>query len=377
MSVTVTYPGVYVQELSGLVRPIDGVATSITAFVGETPCGSVNDPANIFSFADFATQFGGLADGSETGHAVWQYFLNGGREAWIVRVADATCEAQLTAGIRSLDAVDLFNLLVLPGVSMPGVVTAAVAYCERRRAFLILDSPSCAKTPDEIAQIVAAGGIPRTRNAAVYYPWLIIADPLHDGQTRIAPPSGTIAGIIAATDETRGVWKAPAGTGSPMKGVQGLEHGLSDAEQGPLNSMAVNCLRTFPTYGHVVWGARTLQGADELASEWKYIAVRRLALFLEESLYRETQWVAFEPNDEPLWAKIRLNVGVFLGNVYRQGALQGTSQRDAFFVKCDQSTTTQDDIARGVVNIVVGFAPLEPAEFIVIQLQQLAGQSAA
>jgi phage tail sheath protein FI len=172
------------------------------------------------------------------------------------------------------------------------------------------------------------------------------------------------------------VWKAPAGTEARLSNVQQLEVPLNDSQNGVLNPIAINCLRTFPSYGKVCWGARTLDGSDQRASEWKYVPVRRLALFLEESLYRGTQWVVFEPNDEPLWAQIRLNIGAFLQNMFRQGAFQGRSPREAYFVRCDRETTTQNDINLGVVNILVGFAPLKPAEFVVISFQQIAGQIA-
>ncbi len=149
---------------------------------------------------------------------------------------------------------------------------------------------------------------------------------------------------------------------------------LTDGENGPLNAFGVNCLRVFPLIGPVVWGARTLDGADMLASECKYVPVRRLALFLEESLHRGTRWVVFEPNDAPLWAQIRLIVGTFMHNLFRQGAFQGATPREAYFVKCDEETTTQTDVDNGLVNIVIGFAPLKPAEFVIIKIQQLAGQ---
>jgi uncharacterized protein len=169
------------------------------------------------------------------------------------------------------------------------------------------------------------------------------------------------------------VWKAPAGLDANFVGVTGLAVNLTDAENGELNPLGINCLRAFPGM-KVVWGARTLRGADQLADEWKYIPVRRTALFIEESLYRGTQWVVFEPNDEPLWAQIRLSVGAFMHSLFRQGAFQGQSPKDAYFVKCDKETTTQDDINKGIVNILVGFAPLKPAEFVVVRLQQMAGQ---
>ena len=160
------------------------------------------------------------------------------------------------------------------------------------------------------------------------------------------------------------MWKAPAGIDAALTGVAGLQVEMTDAENGLLNPLGINCLRTFPVYGRVVWGARTLRGADVAADEYKYMPVRRLALFIEESLYRGTQWVVFEPNDEPLWAQIRLNIGAFMQNLFRQGAFQGTTPREAYFVKCDKETTTQNDINLGIVNIIVGFAPLKPAEFV-------------
>ena len=186
-------------------------------------------------------------------------------------------------------------------------------------------------------------------------------------------PCGAVAGVMARIDKMRGVWKAPAGMEAEVRGFDCLARVLSDAENGELNKRAVNAIRRFPQ-GIVVWGARTMEGDDDRPSDWKYIPVRRLALYIEESLYRGTQWVVFEPNDEPLWAQIRLNVGAFMHRLFRQGAFQGTSPKDAYFVKCDSQTTTQDDINKGFVNILVGFAPLKPAEFVIIRLTQMAGQ---
>jgi phage tail sheath protein FI len=179
---------------------------------------------------------------------------------------------------------------------------------------------------------------------------------------------------MARTDVARGVWKAPAGLDASLNGVQDLQVNLSDLENGELNPLGINCLRSMGVNGRVVWGARTLRGADENADEYKYVPVRRLALFLEESLYRGTQWVVFEPNDEPLWAQVRLNVGAFMQGLFRQGAFQGTTPKDAYFVKCDSQTTTQNDINLGILNVIVGFAPLKPAEFVIISIQQMAGQ---
>jgi phage tail sheath protein FI len=277
-------------------------------------------------------------------------------------------------GIYALEGVDIFNLLCLPGITDTGILMDAGAYCKERRAFMIIDAPADKKEPTDMFDAARGTALPKTDSGAVYYPWVKIADPLQNGKPVLQPPCGTIAGLYARTDSTRGVWKAPAGTDATLTGVQAVDYALTDLENGTLNPLGVNCIRVLPVYGAVAWGARTLRGADEMASEWKYVPVRRLALFMEESLYRGTQWVVFEPNDEPLWAQIRLNCGAFMHNLFRQGAFQGTSPREAYFVKCDKETTTQDDINLGIVNIVVGFAPLKPAEFVVIKLQQMAGQ---
>jgi phage tail sheath protein FI len=282
-------------------------------------------------------------------------------------------------GIYALEHADIFNLLYIPpyqaeGVDK-GVLIAAAAYCEKRRAFLLVDPPESWKTKQ-----LAKDGFPMSglssNNAAVYFPHIQVPNPLRDNQVEKFGPGGAIAGIFARTDATRGVWKAPAGLEATLKGVVGLTVPLTDAENGELNPLGINCLRQMPAAGYVVWGARTIVGDDRLASQWKYIPVRRTALYIEESLYRGTQWAVFEPNDEPLWSQLRLNIGVFMHGLFRQGAFQGQSPKDAYFVKCDRTTTTQADIDRGIVNIIVGFAPLKPAEFVILYIQQIAGQLA-
>jgi phage tail sheath protein FI len=279
-------------------------------------------------------------------------------------------------GIFALERADLFNLLVIPPFAPADDVASAdlggaLAYCRRRRAILLIDPPS---DVDTIAEAIThANGVGRDINAAFFFPRGRAPNPLRENRLEDFAPSGAVAGVMARTDATRGVWKSAAGTEATLTGVSALSVKLTDLQNGDLNPLGVNCLRDFPVYGRVVWGARTLAGADALASEWKYLAVRRMALFLEESLYRGTQWVVFEPNDEPLWAQIRLNIGAFLQGLFRQGAFQGRTPKEAYFVKCDRETTTQADINLGIVNIVVGFAPLKPAEFVVIKLQQIAG----
>jgi phage tail sheath protein FI len=288
------------------------------------------------------------------------------------------------SGLFALDTADLFNLLCIPpdtrgGDTSAAVYQAAMAYCQTRRAMLIVDPPSAWSANPVTAADTAKNGLdglglngPSARNAALYFPRVIAPDQL-TSQLDTFVPCGLVAGAMAATDAQRGVWKAPAGLDASLSGISGLAVKLTNDENGTLNQLGINCLRNFPVYGNIVWGARTLRGADQMADEYKYIPVRRLALYIEESLFRGTQWVVFEPNDEPLWAQIRLNVGAFMHNLFVKGAFQGQTPAAAYFVKCDKDTTTQNDIDLGVVNILVGFAPLKPAEFVVLQIQQIAG----
>ncbi|MCA1553918.1 MAG: phage tail sheath subtilisin-like domain-containing protein [Chloroflexi bacterium] len=525
MPSTLTYPGVYIEEIPSGVRTIVGVSTSDTAFVDFFARGPINRAMRITSFADFERTFGGLDTRSAASYAIQQYFLNGGAVAWVIRVAAGNPQParltlrggsplqnaldvqaanegvwgqnlQVAVDNKTTDAANLFNLIVrevrtvngrkqvvnseihrnlgmnttkssfapnvvnasssliqvtstglgqmpfappgadftqpsivgdaentaftsltgnlnddgtvpdsaafigdqattgmfalnkiapfifnilcLPSVadlntsSMSAVLSKAQTFCETKRAFLIVDIPTNVAL-SAMPTWAADNGISVSKNAAVYFPRLDIPDAQNDNRLLEVGASGTMAGVYARTDATRGVWKAPAGVDAVLRGAS-LAETLTDEENGALNPFGVNVLRNFPIFGNVAWGARTMEGADLQASEWKYIPVRRTALYIEESLYQGLKWVVFEPNDEPLWAQIRLNVGAFMQNLFRQGAFQGKTPSEAYFVKCDKTTTTQDDINRGIVNIVVGFAPLKPAEFVVIKIQQIAGQ---
>jgi len=371
------------------MRTISGVDTSIAAFVGWAAQGPTDGAQRVSSFQDFIEQFGGLDRRSLLGYSVRQFFANGGRDAYVVRLAadDGTplepngpeFESGLDpvgrdGGIYLLDRVDLFDILCVPGETNPTVIAALQGFCRERRAFLVVDSPQGADLAAMQAGPDPAVVGADAANAALYFPWIEAADPLDEDRVRAFPPCGFVAGVFARTDETHGVWKAPAGAGAVVAEAAGPEVPLTAGENDVLKSRGINCIRALPGHGTVVWGSRTLRGADGLGSEWKYVPVRRLALFLEESLLRGTRWVVFEPNDEPLWAQIRLQVGAFLHGLFRLGAFQGSSPRDAYFVKCDPETTTADDIERGFVNILVGFAPLRPAEFVVLKIQQSTGQ---
>ncbi|HSL69678.1 MAG TPA: phage tail sheath C-terminal domain-containing protein [Longimicrobiales bacterium] len=524
MPVTVTYPGVYIEELPSQVRTITGVSTSVTGFIGRARRGPVNQATVVHGFGEYERMFGALWSQSAMGYAVRQYFQNGGSTAVIVRVhggataaglslgggvnlsaaspgawgdrlrarvdhdtidpADTTLfnlsvkdlatgdvethrnlstsaasprfatrvleiESSLVriaalpaqppatpapatgatefedgpnaepsnaivasggaddsgalsdnailgsagppkTGLNAFDDAEDLNLLCIPPYDTAGfdgnvssqVLTAALTYARSRRAVLLVDPPSSwndSRDPVSNSTGVdsSAFGLARDANAALYFPRVRCPDPLQEGRLATFVPSGVVAGVIARTDANRGVWKAPAGIEATLIGVSELAVPLNDPENGGLNPQGVNCLRALPGTGRVIWGARTLRGADRLADQWKYLPIRRTALFIEESLYRGTQWAVFEPNDEPLWAQIRLNVGAFMNNLFRQGAFQGITPREAYLVKCDRETTTQNDINLGIVNILVGFAPLRPAEFVIIKIQQLAGQTTA
>lgn len=358
--------------------------------------GPVNQPVVISSYSDFERTFGGLWLESSLGYAVRDFYLNGGDQAIIVRLVRPAEDGSATdggclelddfigagkedagLGLYSLDRVDLFNLLCIPPYLEnrnvdAGLLTAATLYCQKRRAMLIIDPPSDWSDAQKAVTGLATDIGINSSNAALYFPRLRQQNPLRDNQLEDFAPCGAVAGVIARIDATRGVWKAPAGQEANLAGGTAPSLSITSQENDKLNRLGINCLRQFPTKGLLVWGARTRKGEDGLGSEWKYIPVRRTALFLEESLNRGLKWVLFEPNDEPLWAQIRLSVGAFMHDLFRRGAFQGMTPREAYFVKCDQETTTQNDIDSGFVNILAGFAPMKPAEFVIIRLQQMA-----
>ncbi len=399
-------PGVYVQEAPGGVRSIAGVATSITAFVGRAVAGATDDPVELTRFAEFERLFGGLDLASPMSYAVRDYFMNGGRVALVVRVQSRTGRADIDdddvigdqaqqTGLYALKRAKLFNLLSIPPRSrdtrtLPStyiatsanVYRAALELCVSQRAMLIVDpDPSWATPPARAVAHVIDGrqalgfSTQAAQNAALYFPCVRYVDPLRENQVDTFVPSGAIAGVIARTDGQRGVWTAPAGLDATLTGVEELQVKVNDAQNGLLNPLGINCLRSMGAKGRVVWGARTLAGADGSGDEYKYVSVRRLALFLEASIYRGTQWVVFEPHDEPLWAQVRQNVDAFMLGLFRQGAFQGATPRESYFVKCDRDTMTESDRSLGIVNVVVGFAPLRPAEFVILTIRQRAAQS--
>ncbi len=312
--------------------------------------------------------------------------------------------APVFADNASLDKVPVFNLLATPGITASGVTSEAVAYCERKRAFYIMDTPSPSLPPAPLttpptaaaplqpnptwnvnslvgnAPTILSDNFPVSINAAIYYPWLVTTDPV-TGAPSTAPPSGFVAGMYGQEDSARGVWKSPAGIETSLLGTTGVDpNGLmNDPQQGVLNQNALDCLRQFPGIGTVIFGARTTAGAAANTSQqqWRYVAVRRTALFIEQTLYANLTWAIFEGNSTPLWNALTQEVTAFMLSLFRQGAFAGDTPSQAFFVQCDATTTTPADVANGIVNILVGFAPLVPAEFVVVQIAQLAGQAAS
>ena len=360
-------------------HPIAGVPTGIAAFVGWAAQGPTDGAISVRSWSDFETQFGGFDPRFYLGYAVSHFFANGGQQAYVVRLASdgnggAAASATVMTGVHLLDAVPTVNLLAVPGEADPDLIAQLQAYCAERKTFLIVDSApgstfaTLQNGPD--SRMTGANAI----NSAFYFPWLNALD-AQQNITRPFPPSGFVAGLYAATDASRGVWRSPAGIRVSLTGQSGPVLSLTDPQIAALSAHAVNCIRHIAQFGDVVWGDRTLAGSDQTASDWKYVSVRRLALYIESSLSNGIQWAVFEPNNEQLWAQLRSSVGAFMQTLFVQGAFQGTTPAQAYFVTCDAGNNPQSSIDQGVVNILVGFAALRPAEFIVIQIQQMAGQT--
>ncbi len=283
-------------------------------------------------------------------------------------------ESSYRKGFELLDNKTDFSLLAVPGVGTEVMVDLGMAYCQNRSlqdVFYIGEMDQDTDKPEEAEGFRKDLKTPNSYGA-VYFPWIKALDPSgRSSEPVLLPPSGYVAGLYARIDSSRGVWKAPAGTEASINGAVGLAIDLTDIQQGNLNRISINCLRRFAAAGIILWGARTIASDPE----YNYVPVRRMAIMLRVSIYNGLQWAVFEPNDEPLWSQIRLNINSFMMTLFRQGAFQGSVPSQAFFVKCDSETTTQDDINLGIVNVLVGFAPLKPAEFIVVKISQKAGQS--
>ncbi|WP_424360910.1 phage tail sheath family protein [Methylocystis parvus] len=366
------FPQVFTAENAGGAPPVASAPTDVTLFVGESPDGPLK-ATPVASFSDYARLYG--QSPSLLTASLRAFFDNGGRRAIVLRLDSAPSDrnsflSALASAFAEGGAADAlaFNLLCVPGLTEAPAIAPLQAFCRRKRAFLILDAPQQATVESLLQGLPALTG-PDAMNAALYYPWIMTPEGPQ-------PPCGFVAGVYARMDAARGVWKAPAGAEASLVGALDLKAHLDDRQNGLLNPRGVNCLRRFPERGLLVFGARTLDGDDLRGSDWKFIPVRRLALFIESSLAASLGWTIFETNAEPLWARISLAIEGFLHGLFRQGAFQGAKADECFFVRCDATTTTQADIDAGVVNILIGFAALKPAEFVLIHMQTRANAPA-
>ncbi len=406
MPMTYMTPGVYVEEVSTGPRPIEAVGTSTAGFVGVTPDSNANrnEALAVNNWSEFVREFAPKGSASTPlSHAVWGFFQNGGSRCYIVNVGKDQPISGGGGGRKGLDLleeIDEIAIVAAPGYSDAGSYDALLSHCEKLKdRFAILDAPSDVRTIDsltKVATVTAApkkvkskgeggeggsisetpgdagqGARPRTSDGgygAVYYPWITVRD-VFSSQNDVVnvPPSGHMAGIYGRSDASRGVHKAPAN--EVIRGALGVSYRLTHEEQGVLNPSGVNCIRLFARDGIRVWGGRTV--ADS-SSEWKYVNVRRLFNMIEESIAQSTRWVVFEPNDRALWKSIRRDVGAFLTRVWRDGALMGRTPEEAFFVKCDEETNTPENIDAGQVVILIGVAPVKPAEFVIFRIGQSA-----
>lgn len=392
-------PDVYVEEVPGGARPIEAVGTSTAGFVGVAPNGSAftNQPRAINNWTEFLKEF--YAEGNTStplSHAVYGFFLNGGRRCFVVNVGPnnpASGGGANRTGLQLLEQIDEVAIVAIPGFSDAASYDAALSHCEKLQdRVAILDSPAAVTDVSLLTKVAAAsskpapargaaarddqpantpaGARPRQSDGgygAFYFPWITVRDPLSNETVDVAP-SGHIAGIWARSDAARGVHKAPAN--EVVRGALNVTYLLTREEQGTLNQNGVNGIRFFPSEGIRVWGGRTVAASS---SEWRYLSVRRLFNMIEESIAKNTRWIVFEPNDRTLWKSIRRDISAFLTRIWRDGALMGRTPEEAFFVKCDEETNPPEVIDAGMVVTLIGIAPVKPAEFIVFRISQWAG----
>jgi phage tail sheath protein FI len=407
-------PGIYIEELPGGPRPIEAVGTSTAGFVGRAPDATalLNEPTAVNNWSQFVNAF--VPEGSTStplSHAVYGFFLNGGRRCFVVNVGTSTtigAGGRNREGIQVLEEVDEVAIVAAPGFADAASYDALLSHCEDLKdRVAILDPPLEVRTIErltEVATVAASRGgsrssssaeppatsgesagadqpAPETTSAAglrprlsdggygaFYFPAITVRDPLDPTAIVNVAPSGHLAGIWARTDSTRGVHKAPAN--ETVRGALNLAYRLTPQEQGALNQSGVNCIRLFSREGIRVWGARTVA---ESSSEWRYLNVRRLFCMIEESIAENTRWIVFEPNDRTLWKSIRRDIGAFLMRLWRDGALMGRTPQEAFFVLCNEETNPPEVIDAGMVVTLIGIAPVKPAEFIIFRISQYAG----
>jgi phage tail sheath protein FI len=349
---------VYIEEVDTGSHPIEGVPTDRAVLVGVAPTGPWT-PTFLTSLTDYERAYGAAALNLNIGQALHGFFANGGTRCYVLHLHAPAPPGAIPASqlLSPLDSLTDVSMVTCPDEHfLQGMTAALVAHCETHRdRIAILGSilgGTYTNDPPPQAQ---------SEFAAFYAPWVLVPNPA-GGAAIPLHPGGHVAGAIASNDTNRGVWHAPANI--VLMGITGLEQQIPAPEATALNDRGVNVLRNLPPGGNRIWGARTTS-ADE---EWKYLSIRRYLIFLEQSMQQGLQWAVFEPNGEVLWASVRQAVENFLLNEYLQGALQGTTPQQAFFVRCDLTTMTQADIDNGQVNCLVGVAPARPAEFIIFQI---------
>ncbi|HYN06215.1 MAG TPA: phage tail sheath C-terminal domain-containing protein [Vicinamibacterales bacterium] len=375
-------PGTYVEEGSFRSKSIEGVGTSIAAFVGATHAGPAERGLEqLTSMTDFERHYGGGADlidadGTRTPNFVWHaaraFFANGGRRLYVARTSrEDGLPPEITdfrAALEQLEHVPEPAIVTAPGATFrydqdrqqapEAKIRALLGHAARlKNRFAVIDCGDQQST----AAVTAMRASFDSAFGALYYPWVRVVDP-NSGRDLHIPPSGFVSGIYARVDQNRGVWKPPANEVLVM--ATGLEREISFSEHTPLNAAHVNCLRRIPGRGVLVLGARTLSSDPD----WKYVNVRRLLMFLESSLDRGLQWAVFEPNRDTLWAQVRRVVEDFLLSQWRAGALVGSRPEEAFLVRCDRTTMTQNDLDSGRLVCLVGVAPVRPAEFVIFRI---------
>ena len=339
-------------------QTIEGVPTSTAAFLGETEKGSLT-PRLVTSYAEYRRWFGGVfAPKKYLPHTISGFFENGGKRAHVCRILGEDYEEGLAA--LEDESCREVSLVYAPNASAE-IAKAVIAHCEKTRyRFAVID---CEEGQSNASQLNPRGSIGDSSYGAFYYPWIFAAEP-GTGTRTLTPPGGHVLGMYARTDNERGVFKAPAN--EVVRGALGVEFNITDPIQDVLNPQGVNVIRSFPARGVRVWGSRTLGTGNE----WKYVNIRRLIIYLEHSIEAGMQWAAFEPNDSRLWARVVGQIANFLRMQWRAGALQGRTEQEAFFVKCDLTTMSQDDILNGRLTCEVGVAPVKPAEFVIFRICQ-------
>jgi phage tail sheath protein FI len=385
---TYAAPGVYIEEVEMGARPIEGVGTSTAGFVGMTLEDNeslLDRPTLVTSWGQFKKKFGRYhkTKAPYLPVAVYGFFANGGSTCYVVRVKEGATDADYEGsddgkgkrtGLEALKEVDDVNIVCIPGVTTEKVQKAMITHCQTMKdRFCILDSQKDVdfdNVKKQKEKVVSEKGF-----GALYYPWIKVAIETEDKGKIVSvqdfvPASGYIAGIYARSDTERGVHKAPAN--EIIRGALDVKVPITKGDQEKLNPEGINCIRSFPGRGIRVWGART----NYTNTLWKYVNVRRLFLYIEESIEEGTQWVVFEPNDEKLWARVKQTIRQFLTKVWKDGALMGTTPEEAFFIKCDRTTMTQDDIDNGRLIVEIGVAPVKPAEFVIFRIAQWQGGSA-